>query len=206
MISWWLNRKRENYSHYSYYESLNIIQQKSNLLQLLSDNFPEGQTIESNGAIQPLGIEFGLSPRQVRKRLGRPNYAMSEGSITSLFYKIKSGNIKMYAQAHFYKSRLFLVHSTFSNSDKKPHALADVVANGLREKYTRVAQMEDGEKLHIEDENGNQIKFLFNGIAVSVYYISGDKTLIQSLKETLQPAVQQVALKKQDSDLILELV
>jgi hypothetical protein len=205
MISWWLNRKRENYSRYSYYESLNIVQQKNNLLQLLSDHFPKEQTIESNGEIQPLGLEFGLSPRQVRKRMGKPNYTMTEGPVTSLFYKIKSGNIKMYAQAHFFKSRLFLVHSTFSNSDKKPHALADVVVNGLREKYTAYQEKGDGEKLHIRDEKGHHIKFLFNGITVSVYYISGDKVLIESLKETL-PAAQQVAIKRQDSDLILELV
>lgn len=186
------------YSYYSenYFLEKNRIKLTSDVDRVLQMKQKDIDFVSQTN-IAPLSLEFPLSMKDIKGKLGEPDFVLNNQEKISghemLFYKIKSWKYKMNYQFHFFNGSLFYVNVEFSNLDFSNLHDRNKILQMVIEKYMEKDCAEYVKQFPVVLSDTEQNKLIISReLNVNLHYFSNDVVLNRQLDELLQ----QVVLKK----------
>ncbi len=178
-------RESRNYQNqrYDYYNQRSVLR----TIKSLNDRITEVCNSEVDSlteqSINPLGIDFGISSRELIKVYGKPRYRINGGLDKNhqiLFYKLELGENTFLVQMHFYQGKMVYVKSVFDYLKSKSNTKFEVI-NAINAKYNIGIGDDENINKIIGDKNGNRMMIIDYG-ELGIQYFSGELTVYSAIK------------------------
>jgi hypothetical protein len=194
-----LNREINLYKRDHYYYT--ISSQYNYLERMMNDYSLEKTNVQTKRPIKfGYNLEFGLQPRHVVEKLGKPHFVYSNNKIQGhqiYFYKRKVYKYKIKLEIHFYNNAMFLGIYLFN---EKPEEVKKIIADTCS-KYSISVESFDNKNNRIADMANNVLDIDTKYNLVLAYIDQNNisvKNLINKNKKLLPVENQKVysAIKK----------
>ena len=178
------DRRKNYYSKVDYYENKNCLNSIDKLRNLTNPDLSSHLEIQSNSnEIKPNNISFGSSVKKVKKRMGKPSFALNNSSIIPkhdvLFYKTSINKFKLLIQFHFIENKLFFVCNQIYTSDELLMPDKQKIVSLLTEKYCHhPLDTESTVFVKLTDKRNNLI-FTNDDFSFYIYYLTGDPKTVK---------------------------
>ena len=146
---------------------------------------------QTETAISPLGLKFGITVQQVKKEFGKEKYSYENGNGPHnhrvLFYRRSYSDISLLVQLQFYNNRLFFIGldviRRLINEDEKAEIINTVIQKYLHQPFTK------GQAYPLISDPNNNLIIINDDINFSICYLPGN----------LNPQTQQNIEKAMDN-------
>lgn len=168
-----------------YYKALNAISSIDSIEVLKKIKFSASRRLSV--PVRCFGIVFAVNEKQVRQKLGKPNYRQQSvlgiPALTTLFYKLKIKGIRCVLEIHFYQNAVFCLHLLMKGgtSDERNAFLASL-ARLYQQKNIQWGDLFLG-------QNKNVLR-CENDVMPRITYLSGDPNCLDSILAETQPKEQ----------------
>lgn len=124
--------------------------------------------------LDPVGLKFGMSKQDVKKKLGKPFMAINNSSNVKeheiLLYKRRLGKSKATTQVHLSRGKVRMVVDEFSKVYIPNVSFVSQIAAGLGLSYLKIESGPNYLQIY-EDERGNVLK-IEEGISIMFLWVT----------------------------------
>jgi hypothetical protein len=182
-----ITKRNQHTSRNHFYFNKIYFTRIAHLFEVFKEKQEKGQVYQTKETIQPLGLRFSSSYKDVLKVMDKPSYIynnqQTEHNHKALLVRHTISNISMLVQLQFYNDQLFFIGLDVSKNIKTDAEKAEII-NTVILKYSNKPFCLGDESPVIKDEAGNVV-MINDDVNFSICYFDG--TISQHHKNIKRP-------------------